>query len=85
MKRYDVWFDKINEVAWSFKSLSNALDAAIRGPYLVTERVHIGDPRLEFVEDLAETISADPVMSQLIKEAQVAIEEAEALDFYRSH
>lgn len=85
MKRYDVWFDKINEVAWSFKSLSNALDAAIRGPYLVTERVHIGDPRLEFVEDLAETISDDPVMSQLIKEAQAAIEEAEALDFYRSH
>lgn len=85
MKRYDVWFDKINEVAWSFKSLPNALDAAIRGPYLVTERVHIGDPRLEFVEDLAETISDDPVMSQLIKEAQNAIEEAEALDFYRSH
>lgn len=85
MKRYDVWFDKINEVAWSFKSLPNALDAAIRGPYLVTERVHIGDPRLEFVEDLAETISEDLVMSQLIKEAQIAIEEAEALDFYRSH
>ena len=85
MKRYDVWFDKINEVAWSFKSLPNALDAAIRGPYLVTERVHIGDPRLEFVEDLAETISEDPVLSQLIKEAQTAIEEAEALDFYRSH
>lgn len=85
MKRYDVWFDKINEAAWSFKSLPNALDAAIRGPYLVTERVHIGDPRLEFVEDLAETISDDLVMSQLIKEAQVAIEEAEALDFYRSH
>ena len=85
MKRYDVWFDKINEVAWSFKSLPNALDAAIRGPYLVTERVHIGDPRLAFVEDLAETISDDLVMSQLIKEAQLAIEEAEALDFYRSH
>lgn len=85
MKRYDVWFDKINEVAWSFKSLPNALDAAIRGPYLVTERVHIGDPRLEFVEDLAETISDDLVMSQLIREAQIAIEEAEALDFYRSH
>lgn len=85
MKRYDVWFDKINEVAWSFKSLPNALDAAIRGPYLVTERVHIGDPRLEFVENLAETISDDLVMSQLIKEAQIAIEEAEALDFYRSH
>ena len=85
MKRYDVWFDKINEVAWSFKSLPNALDAAIRGPYLVTERVHIGDPRLEFVEDLAETISDDPVMSQLIGEAQIAIEEAEALDFDRSH
>lgn len=85
MKRYDVWFDKINEVAWSFKSLPNALDAAIRGPYLVTERVHIGDLRLEFVEDLAETISDDPVMSQLIKEAQIAIEEADALDFYRSH
>lgn len=85
MKRYDVWFDKINEVAWSFKSLPNALDAAIRGPYLVTERVHIGDPRLEFVEDLAETSSDDPVMSQLIKEAQIAIEEADALDFYRSH
>ena len=82
MKRYDVWFDKINEVAWSFKSLPNALDAAIRGPYLVTERVHIGDPR---VEDLAETISDDPVLSQLIKEAQLAIEEADALDFYRSH
>lgn len=85
MKRYDVWFDKINEAAWSFKSLPNALDAAIRGPYLVTERVHIGDPRLEFVEDLAETISDDPVMSQLIKEARIAIEEAETLDFYRSH
>lgn len=85
MKRYDVWFDKINEVAWSFKSLPNALDAAIRGPYLVTERVHIGDPRLEFVEDLAETISDDLVMSQLVKEAQIAIEEAESLDFYRSH
>lgn len=85
MKRYDVWFDKINEVAWSFKSLPNALDAAIRGPYLVTERVHIGDPRLEFIEDLAETISDDLVMSQLIKEAQIAIEEAESLDFYRSH
>lgn len=85
MKRYDVWFDKINEVSWSFKNLPDALEAAIRGPYLVTERVHIGDPRIEFVEDLAETISEDPVMSQLIREAQLAIEEADALDFYRSH
>ena len=85
MNRYDVWCDKINEVSWSFKSLPNALEAAIRGPYLVTERVHIGDPRLEFIEDLAETISDDLVMSQLIKEAQLAIEEADTLDFYRSH
>ena len=85
MKRYDVWFDKINEVSWSFKSLPNALEAAIRGPYLVTERVHIGDPRIEFIEDLAETISDDLVMSQLIKEAQLAIVEADTLDFYRSH
>lgn len=56
MSVYDEWGSREKGEAWSreYTSLGDALRAAEKSKWLVTERVPIGDPRLLLVEDLAD-------------------------------
>ena len=49
---YEVWID--DETAIECTSIAEAIAYAEKGPYLVTERMPIGDRRVMLVEELAD-------------------------------
>lgn len=79
--RYDVWYDRRTDKHRAFRTITAAVAEAVRGPYLITERVPIGDPRIMLIEDLANgRIACDEETQERCVEA---VREAKTFDFYR--
>lgn len=79
--RYDVWYDRSTGKHRTFRTIATAVAEAARGPFLITERVPIGDPRIMLIEDLADgRISCD---EETQKRCAEAVREAKTFDFYR--
>lgn len=79
--RYDVWYDRSTGRHRAFRTIASAVAEATRGPYLITERVPIGDPRIMLIEDLADGhIACD---EEIRERCAKAVREARTFDFYR--
>ena len=77
-ERYEVWID--DEHAIECETLDEALVYAGRGPYPITERLALGDPRILLVEDLAASWLNDAtfdVPKQIVSAARKSMRDSE--------
>lgn len=94
--KFDVWTSRRNDTHRNFDNILDAVTFAETGPYLVTERVPLGDNRIMLVEELADGKCEDLNLSdleQLEQDGQLldyirtmamnAVREAHTFDFKR--